>query len=75
MLGLVCLTAPVDVVAYPIDWNDRERQTLFAGYVLGLAKSMGITLRWGGDWDRDTDVQDNKFDDLMHFELVETANA
>ena len=65
----------VDVAAYPIDWNDRERQTLFAGYVLGQAKSMGITLRWGGDWDRDTEVRDNDFDDLVHFELMEAADA
>lgn len=60
-----------DVTAYPIDWEDRERQTLFAGYVLATAKAMGITLRWGGDWDRDTEVRDNAFDDLVHFEIVE----
>ena len=61
----------VDVTPYPIDWEDRERQTLFAGFVLGTAKAMGITLRWGGDWDRDYLVQDNKFDDFPHFEIVE----
>jgi peptidoglycan L-alanyl-D-glutamate endopeptidase CwlK len=60
-----------DVAAYPIDWEDRERQTLFAGYVLATAKAMGFTLRWGGDWDRDTEVRDNSFDDLVHFEIVE----
>lgn len=61
----------IDAVPYPINWDDRERQTLFAGFVLGIATSMGITLRWGGDWDRDTEVKDNSFDDLVHFELVE----
>ena len=61
----------VDVTPYPIQWDDRERQTLFAGYVLATAKSMGVTLRWGGDWDRDTEVRDNSFDDLVHFEIVE----
>ena len=30
-----------DVTPYPVDWKDRERQTLFAGFVLGLARSMG----------------------------------
>lgn len=60
-----------DVAVYPIDWEDRERQTLFAGYVLATARAMGITLRWGGDWDRDTEVRDNSFDDLVHFEIVE----
>ena len=61
----------VDVTPYPIQWEDRERQTLFAGYVLATAKAMGISLRWGGDWDRDTEVRDNTFDDLVHFEIVE----
>jgi peptidoglycan L-alanyl-D-glutamate endopeptidase CwlK len=36
--------------------------------VLGIAQSMGINLRWGGDWDKDWEVQDNKFDDFPHFE-------
>ena len=61
----------VDVCPYPIVWDDRERQTLFAGFVLATANAMGIDLRWGGDWDRDTEVRDNTFDDLVHFELVE----
>ena len=60
----------VDVAPYPIDWNDRERFTLFAGYVLGVAENMGIKLRWGGDWDRDFKPSDNSFDDLVHFELL-----
>ena len=59
----------VDVTPYPVDWADRERQTLFAGFVLGIARSMGIKLRWGGDWDMDFKVMDNRFDDFPHFEL------
>jgi hypothetical protein len=58
-----------DVTPYPVDWKDRERQTLFAGFVLGLARSMGYTLRWGGDWDMDFQVMDNRFDDFPHFEI------
>ena len=60
----------VDVTAYPVDWADRERQTLFAGFVLGLAARMGITLRWGGDWNMNFEVKDNRFDDFPHFELI-----
>lgn len=59
----------VDVVPYPIDWNDRERFHLFSGFVIGLARGMGITLRWGGDWNMNFEVDDNKFDDFPHFEL------
>tara|TARA_R100000458_G_C8250041_1_gene227180 strand:+ start:955 stop:1347 length:393 start_codon:yes stop_codon:yes gene_type:complete len=61
----------VDVTPYPVDWSDRERQTLFAGFVLGIARGMGIKLRWGGDWDKDFKVKDNRFDDFPHFELTE----
>ena len=60
----------VDAAPYPIDWKDRERATLFAGLVLGIAYQMGISLRWGGDWDRDWQVNDNNFDDLWHFEMI-----
>ena len=60
----------VDVVPYPIDWNDRERFHLFSGFVIGLARGMGITLRWGGDWNMNFEVDDNKFDDFPHFELI-----
>jgi hypothetical protein len=61
----------VDVIPYPIDWKDRDRMHYFAGYVLGIAKTMGLNIRWGGDWDQDTKTKDNKFDDLVHFEIKE----
>ena len=61
----------VDVCRYPVDWGDRERFHLFAGFVLGIAKSMDINLRWGGDWNQNWEVDDNKFDDFPHFELIE----
>ena len=60
----------VDVVPYPVDWDDRERFHLFAGFVLGIAQSMEINVRWGGDWNKNFEVDDNKFDDFPHFELI-----
>ena len=62
-------SSAVDVTPYPVDWKDRERQTLFAGFVIGVASQMGIKLRWGGDWDQDFQVVDNRFDDFPHFEI------
>lgn len=65
-----------DVVPYPIDWQDTDRMRYFAGYVMGIAnllKDRGIidhALRWGGDWNRDTEVKDNRFQDFPHFELI-----
>ena len=61
----------VDVVPYPVDWEDRERMTYFAGFVKGIASQMGIPIRWGGDWNGNNDLKDNNFDDLPHFELKE----
>ena len=62
-------SSAVDVTPYPVDWKDRERQTLFAGFVIGVASQMCINLRWCGDWDQDFQVVDNRFDDFPHFEL------
>ena len=62
-------SSAVDVTPYPVDWEDRERQTLFAGFVIGVASQMGLNIRWGGDWDQDFQVVDNRFDDFPHFEL------
>ena len=59
----------VDVVPYPIDWDDRERMTYFAGFVKGVAAILGVPIRWGGDWNSNNDLKDNNFDDLPHFEL------
>ena len=55
---------------YPIKWNDRERITLLAGHIIQAGHDLGLIIRWGGDWDRDTEVKDNNFDDLAHYELV-----
>ncbi|MCE7576184.1 M15 family peptidase [Aliivibrio fischeri] len=61
----------VDATPYPYDEDDRERFSYFAGIVIGVGASMGVAIRWGGDWDKDNELKDNGFDDLMHFELVE----
>lgn len=69
------ISVAVDVAPYPIDWQDRERFHYFAGYVLGIAEKLGVDVVWGGDWNNDKEVQDNKFDDLPHFELVFPATT
>jgi hypothetical protein len=45
------------------------------GRLIEMARTDGIIIRWGGDWDRDGDVLDQDFDDLFHFEIVELPNA
>jgi peptidoglycan L-alanyl-D-glutamate endopeptidase CwlK len=60
----------IDACPYPVDWNDTKRFYYFAGLVMGIAKNLGIELRYGGDWDSDFDLKDQNFFDLPHFEMV-----
>ena len=60
----------VDVVPYPVDWQDTDRFYHFGGYVLATAHRLGIGVRWGGDWDGDLDLKDQNFNDLAHWELI-----
>jgi len=64
----------VDVAPYTkgkgADWNSRTCLA-FGGFVLGIASQMHYEVRWGGDWDGDRDVNDQKFHDLVHFEVKE----
>jgi|TARA_R100000093_G_C1939513_1_gene71579 hypothetical protein len=63
----------VDLAPYPIDWKDRERFHYMGGMVRGIGKQMGVDVRWGGDWDSDGEIKDNKFDDLVHVEIRGTT--
>ncbi len=65
----------VDVVPYfkgrpHIRWEDKEKFYEFAGFVQGVASILEINIRWGGNWDRDDELQDQTFFDLPHFELI-----
>lgn len=58
----------VDVITYPVNWGDWKAHYYFGGIVKGIALKMGINIRWGGDWDSDNDLKDQRFNDLVHFE-------
>lgn len=60
----------VDLAPYPVDWYDKARFAYFAGYAIGKAQQMGITIRWGADWDCDSFTSDEHLVDMPHFELV-----
>ena len=51
-----------------ICWDDKEVRK-FAKYVLETAKTLGIKIRWGGDFNMNG-LNDDKFKDLVHFELI-----
>ena len=62
----------VDVVPWPVRWDDPKSFWHFAGYVQAMAHGLGIKIRWGGDWDGNP-MTENRLEDLPHFELVGTA--
>jgi|2_EtaG_2_1085320.scaffolds.fasta_scaffold00705_6 peptidoglycan L-alanyl-D-glutamate endopeptidase CwlK len=70
------LSHAADVIPWPVNWKDRDRFYFFGGYVKGIATELFATgkmnheIRWGGDWDGDTNVHDQSFMDLPHFELI-----
>jgi len=59
-----------------IRWEDLENFYLFAGFVIGVARMLyeageiSHLVRSGADWNRNRDTKDQKFMDLVHFELV-----
>jgi len=63
----------VDVLPYisgkGVVWESRECLA-FGGFVMGVASQLGLRIRWGGDWDGDKDVNDQSFNDLVHFEVI-----
>ena len=62
----------VDAAPWPIPpWEDERSFIYFAGVVKGIAMLMNIPIRWGGDWDSDNDLNDQTFNDLLHFELID----
>ena len=63
----------VDVVPWfkhepHIRWNDKEKFYEFGGFVQGIATTLGINIRWGGNWNKNDELHDQTFFDLPHFE-------
>lgn len=67
------LARAIDVAPYvngAPSW-DTNHCLVWAGLMLAAAAELKIKIRWGGNWDMDGEpVTDQKFQDLVHFELV-----
>lgn len=67
----------VDVAPYPVNWKNEKNFYFFGGLVCAVAAKlhrdgfMSYRLRWGGDWNSNANLDDEKFRDLVHFELKE----
>lgn len=53
----------VDVMPYPLKWDDVKGHDEFADFIKHLAIELGIKVRWGGDF--------KGFRDVPHWELTE----
>ena len=53
-----------------INWNDEGSFYCLAGVMLASAHLTGVSLAYGGDWDRDGLTEDQTFMDLGHYQLV-----
>jgi len=51
----------VDMVPWPIDWNDLDRFEVVSEAMKAAAEELNIPIVWGGDW--------KSFYDGPHFEL------
>jgi len=67
----------LDVVPYIVNWENTDRMTFFAGYVMGIASQVLSEedfkkFRWGRDWGKDwlkKDKNKTTFLDYPHFEI------
>jgi len=64
------LSEAVDIVPWPEQYSDPMTMIHVAGIVMGIAAEMNIPIRWGGDWNRNSDLRDQEFIDLWHFEVI-----
>lgn len=51
-------------------WEQTHIFACIAGCFFAAAVEVGVTLRWGGDWDGDGDTQEHRLQDWGHIELV-----
>jgi peptidoglycan L-alanyl-D-glutamate endopeptidase CwlK len=60
----------VDLVPYPVDWNDLSKFDAIAKAMITAADEVGVKLRWGADWDMDGKPREKGESDSPHFELA-----
>ena len=64
-----------DVCPYPTMYSDMNTIRHFAGYVLGVARTLKAygaiesDIVCGIDWDNDNDLSDQSFFDAVHFQI------
>lgn len=60
----------VDLAPIPLDWNNLKRFDSMAEAMFQASAELGISIRWGADWDDDGNFREKGETDSPHFELV-----
>lgn len=73
--NILPLSEAIDAVPWPVQWNNVNRMRYFVGYVKGQAQllydfgTIEHQIITGMDWDNDTILTDQRFNDIPHFQL------
>lgn len=59
----------VDLVPYPVNWDDVSKFDQIAKAMFGAAKELDLSIRWGADWDNDGNYREKGEYDSPHFEI------
>ena len=59
----------VDLVPYPVDWNDLKKFDAIAKAMLQAAKELNVPVRWGADWNGNGKPRERGESDSPHFEI------
>lgn len=60
----------VDLVPYPVDWNDLSKFDAIAKAMFSAADEYGVKIKWGADWDSDGNPRERGESDSPHFEMA-----
>ena len=59
----------VDLLPAPYDWKDLEPFTKVSVAMFHAASELGVSIRWGANWDGDKMIREKGETDNPHFEL------
>lgn len=60
----------VDLLPEPYDWRDLKQFDLMAEAMMEAAKELGVTIRWGKDWNMNGKPGEKGETDSPHFEIL-----
>ena len=60
----------VDLVPYPVDWNDLSKFDAISKAMFDAAKELGVKIRWGANWNQNGTPRERGESDSPHFELA-----